>query len=144
MALGIDFFSTPVISVISIVIASVFIWYAFYSMPHAKTGFLVCMGLIVGGALGNIIDRIFLGYIQNTGGFLHGHVVDFIHFTATINGYPVFPYIFNFADSAVTVAVILLFIFHRKWLPAEQQNKQQPASQVSQRPKADHQIKESE
>lgn len=120
MALGMDFFSTPVISVISIFIAAGFIAYVFYNMPHAKIGFLVCMGLIVGGALGNIIDRIFLGYIQNTGGFLHGHVVDFIYFTADINGYPVFPYIFNVADAAITCAIITLIIFHKRFLPEEE------------------------
>lgn len=145
MALGMDFFSTPVISVISILIVIAFIWYAFHTMSHAKGGFIVCMGLIVGGALGNIIDRIFLGYIQNTGGFLHGHVVDFIHFTATINGYPVFPYIFNIADSAVTVAVILLFIFHRRWLPAEQlQINDEAGSSVGHSKKVNHDIKEAE
>ncbi len=120
MALGMDFISTPVISIISIIISIVFIAYVFYQMPQAKTGFLVCMGLIVGGAFGNIIDRLFLGYIQNTGGIFHGHVVDFIHFTATIKGYPVFPYIFNIADAAITCALILLIIFHKRWLPEEQ------------------------
>ena len=119
MALGMDWLSTPVISVISILIAIGFVGYVFYQMPHAKTGFLICMGLVVGGALGNIIDRIFLGYIQNTGGFLHGHVVDFIHFTATINGYPVFPYIFNVADAAITTAIIALIIFHKQMVPED-------------------------
>lgn len=120
IAFGMDFFSTPVFSVISIIIAIGIVAYVLYHMHRETIGFLVCMGLIVGGALGNIIDRIFLGYIQNTGGFLHGHVVDFIHFTADINGYPIFPYIFNIADAAVTCAIILLIIFHKRFLPVEE------------------------
>lgn len=119
MALGLNWLSTPAISVISILIAIGFVIYVFRQMPQARTGFLVCMGLVVGGALGNIIDRLFLGYIQNTGGILHGHVVDFIHFTATINGYPVFPYIFNVADAAITTAIIILIIFHKRMVPKE-------------------------
>ncbi len=120
MALGMDWIATPVISIISIIIAIGFVAYVFYNMPQAKIGFLICMGLIVGGAFGNIIDRLFLGYIQNTGGILHGYVVDFLHFTATINGYPVFPYIFNVADAAITTAIIALIIFHKRFLPEEE------------------------
>lgn len=120
MAMGMNFMSTPIISIISIIIAIGFVGYVFYHMSEATKGFLICMGLVVGGALGNIIDRIFLGYIQNTGGFLHGHVVDFIHFTANIGDYPVFPYIFNIADAAITCSIICLIIFHKKVMPTHQ------------------------
>lgn len=53
------------------------------------------LATIFGGAVGNIIDR-----------FLHGAVVDFIHLHA--GGYDF--YVFNVADSAVTIGVILLLI----------------------------------
>ena len=52
----------------------------------------MCVGGIVGGAVGNIIDRIRQGY-----------VTDFVHVTW-------FPGIFNVADSAITVSVIVLAI----------------------------------
>jgi signal peptidase II len=53
--------------------------------------------LIVGGAIGNLADRIFRG-----DGWLHGHVVDFIDFQWFA--------VFNIADSAITVGAGVLII----------------------------------
>lgn len=117
MALGIDWLSTPVISVISIIATFGILGYVIYSIPKARMGYLFCMGLVIGGAFGNIIDRLIMGKVGGYGGILEGHVIDFIHFTATIQGYPVFPYIFNVADIAISVAIISLLIFHRQVLP---------------------------
>ncbi|MDF2521566.1 MAG: lipoprotein signal peptidase, partial [Clostridia bacterium] len=50
----------------------------------------ICLALIFGGAIGNLIDRIRLGY-----------VIDFIHFRF-------FPPVFNIADSAIVVGAIAL------------------------------------
>jgi signal peptidase II len=75
------------------------------------------MGLILGGAVGNIIDRLSMGYVESYGGLLEGHVVDFIHFNLTISGYPVFPYIFNVADMAISTAIIAMLVFHQKIMP---------------------------
>ncbi|MEP6659979.1 MAG: signal peptidase II [Acidimicrobiales bacterium] len=55
----------------------------------------VASGLVIGGALGNICDRIF-----RSGGFLRGEVVDFID----LQWWPVF----NVADMAVTIGGVLL------------------------------------
>ena len=55
-------------------------------------------GLIIGGALGNLIDRIF----RASDGFLKGEVVDFIDF----QWWPVF----NIADSAVVIGCLLLVV----------------------------------
>lgn len=117
MAMGMDWLSTPVISVISIIATLGILGYVLYSLEHARFGYLFCMGLVIGGAFGNIIDRLVMGKIGGYGGVLDGHVIDFIHFTATIGGYPVFPYIFNVADMAITTAIIALLIFHRQILP---------------------------
>jgi signal peptidase II len=59
---------------------------------------LVAAGLIIGGALGNLGDRLFRGR-----GWMHGAVVDFIDFQW-------FP-IFNIADSAITVGGILFALW---------------------------------
>src|SRR5690606_26427934 len=80
MAMGIDVLTTPMVSMISITAAMLILAYVVYSMKTATTGFAVLMGLVMGGAFGNIIDRIFLGPIQGFEGMLQGRVVDFIHF----------------------------------------------------------------
>jgi len=120
MALGMDWLSTPVISTIAIIATIVIIGYILYNLSIANMGYLICMGLIVGGALGNIIDRIFMGIIGGYGGVLDGHVVDFIHFTLRINDWPVFPYIFNVADVAISTSIIILLLFHNKLMPVQE------------------------
>lgn len=122
MALGMDWLSTPVISTIAIIATIAIIGYILYNLNSANTGYLVCMGLIVGGALGNIIDRIFMGIVGGYGGVLDGHVVDFIHFTLRINDWPVFPYIFNVADMAISTSIIILLLFHKKLMPVNEEN----------------------
>jgi signal peptidase II len=54
----------------------------------------VSLGLVIGGALGNLIDRV-----------RFGAVVDFLDFSGLW-----FPWVFNVADSAITVGVILLLL----------------------------------
>jgi signal peptidase II len=70
----------------------------------------IALGLIFGGAMGNLLDRMF-----RAPGPLHGHVVDFISAFAPAGRY--FP-IFNVADSAlfcgVVLAIILEFTGHRR------------------------------
>lgn len=69
--------------------------------PKLKsTWWAVCLGLVLGGAIGNLIDRIF-----RSPGFLQGHVVDFVSvFGPNAQYFPVF----NVADSAITVGGIVL------------------------------------
>lgn len=119
MAMGIDLLSTPVISVIAICAVVGILVYVIYHMEHANMVYMGCMGLVIGGALGNIIDRLILAKIESYGGILEGHVVDFLHFTLEIGGYPVFPYIFNVADTAISVAIILLLLFNKQIMPRD-------------------------
>ncbi len=73
------------ISIISILVA--FMIYKFHDKSIPVT---ICLSLILGGAIGNLIDRIRLGF-----------VIDYLSFT-------IFPPVFNFADSAIVVGAILL------------------------------------
>ncbi|MEX0686219.1 MAG: signal peptidase II [Balneolales bacterium] len=123
MALGINWADTWVISLIAIIATAVIITFIIKTMHSANTGYMVCMGLIIGGALGNIFDRLFMARIENYGTFLDGHVIDFIHFTLTIDGFRVFPYIFNVADSAITVSILVLILFYKKLMPEENEEK---------------------
>jgi signal peptidase II len=64
-------------------------------MPKKMIVLPMAIALILGGAIGNLIDRVSLGY-----------VVDFIHVYYQNNHFPAF----NLADSAITLGTILLLI----------------------------------
>ncbi len=67
-----------------------------------STPWAVSLGLVLGGAIGNLIDRIF-----RAPGFLQGHVVDFVSvFGPNAEYFPVF----NVADSAITIGGISLVV----------------------------------
>ncbi len=119
MALGMDWLSTQTISIVAIAATIGIIIYILLTLNRANYTYLICMGLIIGGALGNITDRIFMGLVGGYGGVLHGHVVDFIHFTLQIGDRAVFPYIFNVADIAISTSIIILLLFHKKIMPVE-------------------------
>ena len=63
------------------------------SKYRPKIGYQIGLGLVLGGALGNLMDRI-----------VYGKVTDYIYFQV-IN----FP-VFNLADSAITIGVILILL----------------------------------
>lgn len=86
----------PVIGVLALVVAVVLL----ASLRRSGSAVAaVAVGLVVGGAAGNIIDRLFR---SGEGGFLSGEVVDFIDF----QWWP----IFNVADAAVVVGGLLLVV----------------------------------
>lgn len=106
-------------------------------------GFIICASLIYAGALGNLIDSMFYGLIfeqstehhiaklvpigQGYAGFLHGHVVDMLYFPIVTSRFPDwFPFvggedfqffspIFNIADASISIGVITLFIFQKRF-----------------------------
>lgn len=80
------------LSVFSIVVAGALAWWA---LKAERRMLVSAIGLVIGGAIGNAIDRVRFGY-----------VVDFIDFSGT----GVFPWVFNVADSAITVGVALLIL----------------------------------
>ena len=88
--------ATVLFSVIAVVVAVVIVRTArrLYS-----TGWAVALGLVLGGALGNLIDRLF-----RSPGFMHGAVVDFVSVFAPDGR--VWP-VFNVADSAIVCGGIL-------------------------------------
>lgn len=121
MALGMDWLSTPTISTIAIVATIGITTYIMLTLSKAGYAYLICMGMVVGGALGNIADRIFMGIVGGYGGILDGHVVDFIHFNLKIGDFSVFPYIFNVADVAISTSIIILLLFHKRIMPLEEE-----------------------
>jgi signal peptidase II len=134
MALGLDFISTPVISVIAILAISGILIYILKSMNEASMGYLVCMGLVVGGAFGNISDRLFMAIIMDYGGMLDGHVVDFIYFSLQIGDWTVFPYIFNVADIAISCSIIALLIFNQRFFITQKADAEQDGTEETGEP----------
>lgn len=93
--------------------ASIFLFYYLYRNREGLFVFRLSIAVIIGGALGNLIDRMFYGIIFNYGGVFHGKVVDFFN----LNFFNFFlfnrlfgNYVFNVADMAVTFGVIM-FLF---------------------------------
>lgn len=82
----------PIIALVAVLIIGVLIWQGRFVTSRTGT---VALGMVLGGALGNLIDRLLRG-----DGFLDGAVVDFID----LQWWPVF----NVADAAVVVGSILL------------------------------------
>jgi signal peptidase II len=78
----------------------------------------IALGMILGGAVGNLIDRTFYGIIYKYSSVFYGKVVDFLdfdffNFTIFGRNYERWP-IFNFADAAVTIGVLILLLFYRQ------------------------------
>jgi signal peptidase II len=83
-------FGTVLLVVVSVLVVAFLIWWLWRSTSQWLTaGF----GFIIGGALGNVIDRL-----------VYGKVADFFHFY----GFGYDWYIFNVADVAITIGAILI------------------------------------
>ena len=90
----------PVVALVALVIVGVLIWLS-RSIRSVPQLILVCV--VMGGALGNLCDRVF----RAGEGFLGGHVVDFVY----VGWWPTF----NVADSAIVVGGIVLAVLITFW-----------------------------
>ncbi len=126
------------------IVAVFFIGYYLISLikKGAHLGLLICIGLILTGALGNIIDSVFYGLIFSDsayqvatvfpegGGYskvLYGKVVDMFYFPFYEGYLPdwvpiwggeytiIFRHIFNIADAAITCGVAAIIIWQKKF-----------------------------
>lgn len=123
-------------------------------------GLIISFGLIIAGAVGNIIDCAFYGVIFSEsffhgglatmfpseggyGNFLTGKVVDMLYFpivdTVLPDWLPIwggerfefFRPVFNIADSAITVGVASILLFHRRFFNANEKSKTTEESTIS-------------
>jgi signal peptidase II len=74
--------------------AGVSIALVLWARQVSRTWLLVGIGLVIGGAVGNLIDRIYLG-----------QVIDFLDFSAMH-----FPWVFNVADAGISVGVVVILL----------------------------------
>ena len=143
MAYGMQIGSKLLLSlfrVVAIAFLSYYIWKQ--ARKKVRWGYIVCLAMILAGAAGNLVDCMFYGlcfdassydhisqYVGFGNGyesFLMGRVVDMFYFPLIVTHYPDwFPFcggeefiffspVFNFADAAISVGVVLLLLFYRK------------------------------
>ncbi len=116
-----------------------------------SNGFILTVSLVLAGAAGNILDSVFYGlifsaseyqgpiatFLPEMGGYaslFHGKVVDMLYFPIITNNMGetiFFSPVFNIADSAISVAVVLILIFYRKELNDSLETKTEKDAEVS-------------
>lgn len=141
MAFGIEFagkYGKLILSVFRIGVAFFGFWYLYKAIKrNMNIGFLVCVALILAGAIGNIIDCLFYGvwyqhFNEYQGGYLYGRVVDMLYFPIIETYYPAwfplkagqpftfFSPVFNLADAAISTGVISIIVFQKKYFKHEE------------------------
>ena len=145
MAFGMEIFHKFFLTGFRIIAAIAITWLLIqYVKKNYKTGFLVCVSLILAGAIGNIIDCVFYGEIfsesthsliaqfvpigEGYSDWFYGKVVDMFYFPLIETNWPewmpfvggehfiFFSPIFNFADAAISCGIIALILFYGKYL----------------------------
>lgn len=143
MAFGMQIGSKILLSLFRVVAIALLSYYTLQQVKNnARTGYLVCLAMILAGAAGNLVDCMFYGlcftnssefyasYIVPMGSgyapFLMGKVVDMFYFPLIETEWPqwmpfvggdhfvFFSPVFNFADASISVGVVLLLLFFRK------------------------------
>ena len=118
---------------------------------QASKLFIGVMALILAGAMGNVFDSLFYGLIFSdstyevasfvpwgTGykSFMQGNVVDMISvrlfkIPSWIPGYGgqyFFPFIFNIADAAISVGIVLVVIFQKRFFPSLEEDEEEKSA----------------
>ncbi len=123
MAFGIDVGGKFFLTIFSIA-ASVGILVYLFKIRQEAFIIRFALAMILGGAIGNLIDRIFYGVIFGEGSLFYGKVVDFVDvdfFNIDFLGVHITRWpVFNIADASVSVGVLMLLIFHKKFSREEQ------------------------
>ncbi len=104
---------------------------------QAHNGFLICLALILGGAIGNVIDSTFYGVFLNNAPveaptkWFHGQVIDMLYFPLFHFYWPewvpfkggeyfeFFSPVFNIADSSIFIGVVTILFSQKKFFKEE-------------------------
>lgn len=118
------------------------IWYLIKQIfKNAHIGLIICISLILAGAIGNIIDSLFYGVwysdivtYDEKGKYFLGRVVDMFYFPIIETHYPSwFPFwagesftffrpVFNISDASISAGVIAIIIFQKKFFEHEKKD----------------------
>ncbi|MEM9665116.1 MAG: signal peptidase II [Bacteroidota bacterium] len=125
MAFGISFGPPGTVAVLATIATLLIIVYLF-QVRRAYLPYRLSLAAVLGGALGNILDRVFYGVIYGYGPLFQGRVVDFVHVDAWRGVVPewvpglggdflmLFP-IWNGADMAIVAGVVGILIFQHRF-----------------------------
>ena len=145
MAFGMEIIGKLFLTTFRIVAVALIIMYLIKIVKqNLKTGYIVCISLILAGAIGNIIDCVFYGVLfsesthssiatlvpigEGYSEWFYGKVVDMFYFPIIDTHWPewmpfvggehfiFFSPIFNFADAAISCGIIALILFYGKYL----------------------------
>lgn len=99
-------------------IASIGLVFYLYLIRDKSLSLRLSIAFILGGAIGNLIDRMFYGVFFGYAPLFYGRVVDFfdfdfINFNLLGVSYDRWP-IFNIADASVTIGVLILIFFYKQ------------------------------
>lgn len=150
MAFGIEWFDKLFLTLFRIVAVGLLGWYMHNLIQRkARTSYIVMIALVTAGALGNIIDCMCYGQIfsestpyapatlvpwgEGYAPFFYGKVVDMLYFPLITNSAGevlFFRPVFNLADSAITIAVILILLFYRQDLNETLSKEEEPKAEV--------------
>jgi signal peptidase II len=134
------------ISVFSLV-ASIGLLVYLFTVRKKSLSLKIAIALILGGAVGNVIDRMFYGLIYDYAPLFYGKVVDFFdfdffNFSIFGRSYDRWP-IFNIADAAVSVGVLILLFFY-KHHEAEDKRSREAAEELDKQSNAEKLISDNE
>jgi signal peptidase II len=114
-----------------------------YLIKHKyHRGLIMNVALIFAGAMGNIIDSTFYGVMYGYAPLFHGRVVDMFYFPLISGNFPAwvpvwggqdfifFRPVFNLADAAISVGVIIILIFQKHYFKHEVPEVDQPNSEM--------------
>ena len=143
MAFGMQLGSKIILSLFRVVAIAGLSYYIWLEVRRkTRTGYIVCLAMILAGAAGNLIDCLFYGLIFNESSpyyvsyfvpfgtgyapLLMGKVVDMFYFPLIETEWPswmpfvggeqfvFFSPVFNFADACISVSVVWLILFYRE------------------------------
>lgn len=113
----------------------------------AHNGFLICMSLILGGAIGNVIDSTFYGVLLNNAPigsptrWFHGQVIDMLYFplfhfqwpdwVPLVGGdfFEFFSPVFNIADSSIFIGVVTILFSQKRFFKEQELSSESIAMQ---------------
>lgn len=143
MAFGMELGSKIILSLFRMAAIIALTYYIWLEVKRkARTGYIVCLAMVLAGAAGNLIDCLFYGLIFNESSpyyvsffvpfgtgyapLLLGKVVDMFYFPLIETEWPIwmpfvggehfvfFSPVFNFADASISVSVVLILLFFRE------------------------------